>query len=96
MNIPKGWKLVPIDATRAMIDAAAEAEEDGYDAMHKAMLKAAPAAPIPTQEDELIYQSSWDQVYWADISKTEFEARQGITNIHNRTLYTRPDNGSLK
>ncbi|MGP2731742.1 hypothetical protein [Serratia bockelmannii] len=40
--IPDGWKLVPIDATRAMIDAAQRVEEDGYDAMHKAMLAAAP------------------------------------------------------
>ncbi|QLJ65788.1 hypothetical protein HP437_11615 [Serratia marcescens] len=40
--IPDGWKLVPIDATRAMIEAAQRVEEDGYDAMHKAMLAAAP------------------------------------------------------
>lgn len=40
--IPDGWKLVPIDATRAMIAAAKKVEEDGYDAMHKAMLAAAP------------------------------------------------------
>jgi hypothetical protein len=41
-KLPDGWKLVPIDATRAMIDAAQRVEEDGYDAMHKAMLAAAP------------------------------------------------------
>ncbi|HIC8950909.1 TPA: DUF551 domain-containing protein, partial [Klebsiella pneumoniae] len=40
--VPGGWKMVPIDATREMIDAARRAEEDGYDAMHKAMLAAAP------------------------------------------------------
>ncbi|AUJ81348.1 hypothetical protein CWI88_09975 [Enterobacter cancerogenus] len=40
--IPDGWVLVPVDATRAMIDAAARVEEDGYDAMHKAMIEAAP------------------------------------------------------
>lgn len=40
--IPGGWKLVPVNATRAMIVAAARVEEDGYDAMHKAMLAAAP------------------------------------------------------
>ncbi len=44
--IPDGWKLVPVDATRAMIDAAARVEEDGYDAMHKAMLAAAPKREI--------------------------------------------------
>lgn len=44
-TVPDGWKLVPVDATRAMIDAARRVEEDGYDAMHKAMLAAAPAAP---------------------------------------------------
>ncbi|MCP6065628.1 DUF551 domain-containing protein [Klebsiella pneumoniae] len=43
--IPDGWKMVPIDATRAMIDAARRVEEDGYDAMHKAMLAAAPQLP---------------------------------------------------
>ncbi len=37
--------MVPIDATRAMIDAARRVEEDGYDAMHKAMLSAAPQSP---------------------------------------------------
>lgn len=41
-KLPDGWRLVPIDATRAMIDAAQRVEEDGYDAMHKAMLAAAP------------------------------------------------------
>lgn len=40
--ISDGYALVPIDATRAMIDAAARVEEDGYDAMHKAMIAAAP------------------------------------------------------
>ncbi len=39
--ITDGWKMMPIDATRAMIDAARRVEEDGYDAMHKAMLAAA-------------------------------------------------------
>ncbi|RYH35611.1 hypothetical protein EVY09_20835 [Enterobacter cloacae] len=39
--IPDGWVMVPVDATRAMIDAAARVEEDGYDAMHKAMIVAA-------------------------------------------------------
>lgn len=43
--IPDGWKMVPIDATRAMIDAARRVEEDGYDAMHKAMLAVAPQLP---------------------------------------------------
>ena len=47
MNIPKGWKLVPVDATRSMIDAASEVEEDGYDAMHKAMLEASPPPTLP-------------------------------------------------
>ncbi|HGO4255466.1 TPA: DUF551 domain-containing protein, partial [Klebsiella pneumoniae] len=40
--ITDGWKMVPIDAARAMIGAARRVEEDGYDAMHKAMLAAAP------------------------------------------------------
>ena len=43
--VPDGWKLVPVDATRAMMDAARRVVEEGYDAMHKAMLAAAPAAP---------------------------------------------------
>lgn len=42
-SVPDGWKLVPVNATRAMIDAAQSVEEDGYDHMHKAMLAAAPA-----------------------------------------------------
>ncbi|VAG78090.1 hypothetical protein [Enterobacter hormaechei] len=44
--IPDGWVLVPVDATRAMIDAAARVEEDGYDAMHKAMIAAAPQQEV--------------------------------------------------
>lgn len=44
--IPDGWVMVPVDATRAMIDAAARAEEDGYDAMHKAMIAAAPQQEV--------------------------------------------------
>jgi hypothetical protein len=46
VGVPDGWKLVPVDATRAMIDAAARAEEDGYEAMHKAMLAAAPTPEV--------------------------------------------------
>lgn len=45
-NIPEGYALVPIDATRAMIDAASCVEEDGYDAMHKAMIAAAPQQEV--------------------------------------------------
>ncbi|MBA5601023.1 hypothetical protein H1224_08135 [Pectobacterium aroidearum] len=41
-SVPEGWALVPIDATRKMIDAAIAVDEDGYDAMHKAMIAAAP------------------------------------------------------
>ncbi|AJB70078.1 hypothetical protein [Enterobacter hormaechei] len=44
--IPDGWVMVPVDATRAMIDAAARVEEDGYDAMHKAMIVAAPKSGV--------------------------------------------------
>lgn len=44
--IPDGYVLVPIDATREMIDAAALVEEDGYDAMHKAMIAAAPQQEV--------------------------------------------------
>lgn len=43
---PDGWVMVPVDATRAMIDAAARVEEDGYDAMHKAMIAAAPQQEV--------------------------------------------------
>lgn len=44
--IPDGWVMVPVDATRAMIDAAARVEDDGYDAMHKAMIVAAPKSGV--------------------------------------------------
>ena len=40
--VPDGWQWVPIEATREMIDAAILVEEDGYAAMHSAMLAAAP------------------------------------------------------
>lgn len=45
-TLPEGYALVPVDATRAMIDAARCVEEDGYDAMHKAMLAAAPQQEV--------------------------------------------------
>ena len=45
-KLPEGWVAVPVDATRAMIDAARSVEEDGYDAMHKAMLAAAPQQEV--------------------------------------------------
>lgn len=41
----KKFVLMPVDATRKMIDAAQRVEEDGYDAMHKAMIAAAPPPP---------------------------------------------------
>lgn len=44
--IQDGWVMVPVDATRAMIDAARRVEEDGYDAMHKAMIAAAPQQEV--------------------------------------------------
>ncbi|HDC4567370.1 hypothetical protein [Enterobacter cloacae] len=45
-KLPEGWVAVPVNATRAMIDAAARVEEDGYDAMHKAMIAAAPQQEV--------------------------------------------------
>ncbi|MCW2097113.1 UNVERIFIED_ORG: hypothetical protein M2382_003665 [Enterobacter sp. BIGb0239] len=45
-KLPEGWVAVPVDATRAMIDAARSVEEDGYDAMHKAMIAAAPQQEV--------------------------------------------------
>ena len=45
-KLPEGWVAVPVDATRAMIDAARRVEEDGYDAMHKAMIAAAPQQEV--------------------------------------------------
>ncbi|MEO3293086.1 hypothetical protein ABHD31_08025 [Enterobacter cloacae] len=47
-KLPEGWVAVPVDATRAMIDAARRVEEDGYDAMHKAMIAAAPQQEVKT------------------------------------------------
>ena len=44
--IPDGWVMVPVNATRAMIDAARRVEEDSYDAMHKAMIAAAPQQEV--------------------------------------------------
>ncbi|SAA61793.1 Uncharacterised protein [Enterobacter roggenkampii] len=45
-KLPEGWVAMPVDANRAMIDAAARVEEDGYDAMHKAMIAAAPQLEV--------------------------------------------------
>lgn len=102
MNIPEGWKPVPVKETHEMRTAFREAEKgallSGHDHIeaffcgYRAMLAAAPTPPA--QEDEPVYQSSWDKVYWADISKAEFVDRQGV--LHTRTLYTRPDNSELR
>lgn len=40
-----GWQVMPVSATRKMIDAAQRVEEDGYDAMYQAMRAAAPKPP---------------------------------------------------
>lgn len=46
LRVLEGWRLVPVEATREMIDAAILVEEDGYAAMHSAMLAAAPKLEI--------------------------------------------------
>ena len=46
LRVLEGWQLVPVEATREMIDAAILVEEDGYAAMHSAMLAAAPKLEI--------------------------------------------------
>ena len=46
LEVLAGWQLVPVEATREMIDAAILVEEDGYAAMHSAMLAAAPKLEI--------------------------------------------------
>ena len=99
MKIPEGWPTrVMIEAAwAAMYSTEGNVHLDTWDQLELGVKAALAAAPTPpAQEDEPVYQSSWDEVYWADISKTEFDARRGITNIHNRTLYTRPDNSELR
>ena len=46
LEVLAGWQLVPVEATREMIDAAILVDEDGYAAMHSAMLAAAPKLEI--------------------------------------------------
>ena len=43
--VPQGWKMVPVEPTREMIDAMPPVEETGYWAMYEAALAAAPQPP---------------------------------------------------
>lgn len=45
MTQPQKYAVVPVDASRRMIDSAERVDEDGYDAMLKAMIEAAPPPP---------------------------------------------------
>ncbi|HCR0825545.1 TPA: DUF551 domain-containing protein [Klebsiella aerogenes] len=74
--IPDGWKLVPIDATRSMIDAARRVEEDGYDAMHKAMLA---AAPQPQNAQQIIPEIIPG---WIPVSERMPEDEQEVLTIN--------------
>lgn len=74
--IPDGWKIAPIDATRAMIDAAASVEEDGYDAMHKAMLAAAPQPQNAQQNIPEIIPG------WIPVSERMPEDEQEVLTIN--------------
>ena len=45
--IPDGWKLVPIEPTRFMVDAMIKVDEGGYYEMYSAALNAAPERRVP-------------------------------------------------
>ncbi len=63
------WRLVPVDATPAMVDAAKKVEEDGYDAMHKAMLAAAPERERLTVWEGTMPESNGKTNYTAILHK---------------------------
>lgn len=55
--VPQGWKLVPVEPTRAIVSAL-EGCKGGYIAMYRAMISAAPAAPAC--EWSVSDDGSWD------------------------------------
>ena len=71
--VPDGWKLVPREATRAMIDAASAVEEDGFDAMHKAMLASAPAALAAQGDAKELTKEDMHEAYYAYSGNSEID-----------------------
>lgn len=71
------WRLVPVDATPAMVDAAKKVEEDGYDAMHKAMLAAAPERERLTVWEGTMPESNGKTNYTAILHKGDIT--EGMT-----------------
>lgn len=51
-----GWKMVPVEPTREMIDAMPPVEETGYFAMYEAALAAAPQPPEAAQSNSTEFE----------------------------------------
>lgn len=97
MNIPEGWKLVPVKETHEMRAAFREAEKgallSGHDHIeaffcgYKAMLAAAPTPPA--QEEPV----AW---YWqGQAPRVSVEKPYNVWRQEWIPLYTRPDNSGL-
>lgn len=71
MNIPEGYKLVPVEATRAMIDAgiAAYERDDSYAEIFASMAAAAPQPPAFDGEPPVIAYAAFSKNgnirYWS-------------------------------
>lgn len=88
MEIPEGWKLVPLEATEAMIEAAFEFHQNGkwsvaddnlWPGFFKAMAFAAPAPPGA----EKSYEQHLLESYAKGLKKAEEECERHATFCHD-------------
>lgn len=82
------WQMMPLSATRKMIDAAERVEEDGYDAMYQAMRVAAPQppssepaliAPAETPNDDESPDDYWGEDDKHPLNDWKYEVENGDT-----------------
>lgn len=109
MNIPEGWKLVPIEPTKEIIDAWENATWEPYPAdtndetanwivgraNYKAMISAAPT-PL-AQKDEPVYLTREPETAgWHEITQIDAEGYYARQNWPIRKLYTRPQSDEMR
>lgn len=73
--VAEGWKLVPVDPTREMLNAGRHL--DGTESVYRTMLAAAPAAPAQTMPLGWVWERRYSNGgYTRKFCTSEFEARE--------------------
>lgn len=91
MNLPEGWKLVPVQPTEEMIKAGCGEGDDIYDsAFIRAYDAALAAAPTPpAQEDEPVAEIVVKNTFGLNVYEAEL-CGEGVNLPKGTKLYTRP------